>query len=77
MAYPLFHPESSRSTATVLSERRFKAEFPGESLFVEFKEGFGQRRLQEAVVALSNADGGGVLVGVRDDGAVKGPGRPS
>ena len=74
MAYPLLHPESRRSPVSALSEHRFTAEFPGESLFIEFKEGYGQRRLQEAVVAFSNAEGGVILVGVRDDGTVKGVG---
>lgn len=75
MSYPLFHPESRRPPVSALAEREFALEFPQEDRFVEFKEGFGQRRLQEAVVAFSNTDGGVVLIGVRDDGSVKGVGR--
>lgn len=72
MSYPLFHPESGRPPVSTLAERELALEFPQEDRFVEFKEGFGQRRLQEAVVAFSNSDGGVILIGVRDDGLVKG-----
>ncbi len=75
MSFPLFHPESSRPAATTLNRRQFAAEFPQEDEFVELKEGFSQRRLQEAVVAFSNTNGGIILIGVRDDGTVKGVGR--
>ena len=72
MAYPLFHPRSRRSPRAVLAQGEFAVEFPQEGVLVEFKEGFGQGRLQEAIVAFSNTKGGVILVGVRDDGSVKG-----
>ncbi|MFW2388229.1 MAG: helix-turn-helix domain-containing protein, partial [Polyangiales bacterium] len=35
-------------------------------------QGIGRTALQEAIVAFSNADGGVILVGVADDGALDG-----
>lgn len=46
----------------------FAETYPEESEHVEFKEGFSTQRLQEAVVAFSNTDGGVVLIGVDDRG---------
>jgi len=43
----------------------------GESLTVEFKSSFGRETI-ESLVAFSNARGGTVLVGVADDGSVRG-----
>ena len=48
------------------------ADAGGETDYVEFKEGLSADRIGQAVVAFSNADGGVVLIGVRNDGAVKG-----
>ena len=43
----------------------------GESLTVEFKSSFGRETI-ESLVAFSNAQGGTVLIGVADDGSVRG-----
>jgi ATP-dependent DNA helicase RecG len=70
LAYPLFHPESPRPIPLALSLTEFRAAFPGESDFVEFKRGTSQDELQNTAVAFSNADGGVILIGVRDDGSI-------
>ena len=76
MAYPLFHPRCSRSRPSSLTAGEFESEFGvgGESGYVEFKEGLPQTAIGESVVAFSNADGGVILLGVHDDGRVKGLG---
>lgn len=56
----------------VMTAREFSAAFRGEGEFVEFKEGVSASRTHDAVVAFSNADGGVVLYGVRDDGTIVG-----
>jgi ATP-dependent DNA helicase RecG len=43
-----------------------------ESDVVEKKSGLGQRAIQEALVAMSNSQGGVIFVGVQDDGTVVG-----
>lgn len=48
------------------------ADAGGETDYVEFKEGLSADRIGQAVVAFSNAKGGVVLIGVRNDGTVKG-----
>src|SRR5215210_4297498 len=70
LAYPLFHPESPRPIPLSLSLAEFQSAFPGESAFVEFKRGTSQAELQSTAVAFSNADGGVILIGVRDDGSI-------
>ncbi len=49
----------------------FARDFAAESEYVERKTGVGGS-LQDVVVAFSNADGGVILVGVRDDGEIAG-----
>ena len=75
-SYPLFHPRCPRPRPSSLTasefEREFGADVRGEGTYVEFKEGLSADRIGQAVVAFSNADGGVVLIGVRDDGSVKG-----
>lgn len=56
----------------MLSLTEFRAAFPGESQLVEFKRGTSQEELQNSAVAFSNADGGVILIGVRDDGSIAG-----
>jgi len=56
--------------------QEFSHAYPGEGDHVEFKRGFGTRRLQEPVVAFSNADGGVILLGVEPDGNVVGVEQP-
>jgi ATP-dependent DNA helicase RecG len=56
----------------VLTAAEFRREFPEESQFVEFKKGIGRTQLQETTVAFSNADGGVLLIGVSDEGAIVG-----
>ena len=48
--------------------QEFTATFPSESSYVEWKEGVSNDRIQKAVVALSNADGGVLMIGVNDRG---------
>lgn len=56
----------------VLSRAEFMEAFPAESDFVERKRGAGVRPIQKAIVAFSNTDGGVLLIGVDDDGAIVG-----
>jgi ATP-dependent DNA helicase RecG len=56
----------------VLSQDAFATAFPDEGDHVEWKEGFSQRRIQEAVVAFSNSGGGVIVIGVTDLGRVVG-----
>ncbi len=57
-----------------MSLMEFAEAFPSESEFVERKSGFNRTAVQEAAVAFSNADGGVILIGVDDDGAIVGRG---
>ena len=72
MSYPLFHPLSSHAPPLVLTAEDFSRNFPEESQYIEFKEGFGPKEIARAVVAFSNSDGGVVLIGVNNDGSVRG-----
>ncbi len=72
LTYPLFHPDSQKPSPLVLSHDEFVAAFPGESDYVEFKQGISGGQLQNTAVAFSNAQGGVILIGVRDDGSVAG-----
>ena len=72
MSYPMFHPSCERSPAVALTAEQFGAEFPREDLHVEFKEGVSHARIAETAMAFSNADGGVILLGVSDDGMVRG-----
>jgi ATP-dependent DNA helicase RecG len=68
----MFHPESQTVPRLSMSVAEFKAEFPGESDFVEFKSGTSVEQLQNTAVAFSNAEGGLILIGVDDAGVVVG-----
>jgi ATP-dependent DNA helicase RecG len=72
MAYPPFHPSSSAPVPLFMSLVEFAEAFPSESEFVERKSGFNRTGVQEAAVAFSNADGGVILIGVDDAGAIVG-----
>lgn len=72
MAYPLFHEAGPRDLPMALPPAQFRAEFQGESDHVEFKQGLPETKIREAATAFSNSDGGVILLGVRDDGAVQG-----
>lgn len=72
MAYPPFHERGPRTAPLVMSTEDFARAFPGETDHVEFKQGIPEEKVREAVAAFSNADGGVVLLGVRDDGTVTG-----
>lgn len=72
MAYPPFHERGPRTAPSVMSTEDFAQAFPGESDYIEFKQGIPEEKVREAVVAFSNADGGVVLLGVRNDGTVTG-----
>jgi ATP-dependent DNA helicase RecG len=53
-----------------MSLAEFRTAFPGESQHVEFKRGTSMEQLQSTAVAFANADGGVILIGVQDDGAI-------
>jgi ATP-dependent DNA helicase RecG len=53
-----------------MSLAEFRTAFPGESQHVEFKRGTSMEQMQSTAVAFSNADGGVILIGVQDDGAI-------
>jgi ATP-dependent DNA helicase RecG len=72
MAYPPFHPSSSAPVPLFMSLVEFAEAFPSESEFVERRSGFNRTAVQEAAVAFSNADGGVILIGVDDAGAIVG-----
>lgn len=55
-----------------LTAGAFRRRFPGEGTTVEFKTGAGQEPVQRSLVALTNTEGGSLLVGVADDGTVVG-----
>lgn len=60
----------------VLSGEEFRGAFAGEGEHVEFKQGVSVSRVQDAVVAFSNTDGGVLLAGVADDGRIVGVAQP-
>jgi ATP-dependent DNA helicase RecG len=72
MTYPPFHPQSTVPTPLFMSAAEFASAFPSESDYVERKSGLSRTAVHEAVVAFSNADGGVILIGVDDSGAVLG-----
>jgi ATP-dependent DNA helicase RecG len=72
LAYPLFHPRSRRQPPFTISRVDFAHEFPSEDDHVEFKSGAGEQPVQDTAVALSNHQGGVILVGVADDGSIRG-----
>jgi ATP-dependent DNA helicase RecG len=55
-----------------MSQATFRATFPAEGDYVEFKTGLGSNPLQEAIVAFSNSRGGVILFGVDDHGRIVG-----
>ena len=71
MTYPLFHPSSEVLPPNSLTLTEFADAFPGEDEHVEFKKSLSKRRVAEAAVAFANHDGGVVLLGVTDQGAVE------
>ena len=72
MAYPLFHPRSRRQAPLSLGHEEFAGEFRSENDHVEFKAGAGEQPIQDTAVAFSNHQGGVILIGVADDGVVRG-----
>jgi ATP-dependent DNA helicase RecG len=72
MAYPPLHPSRPGAAPDSFGAAEFTQLFAGENDYVEFKGGTGNQPLQDAIVAFSNADGGVIFVGVRDDGTVVG-----
>ncbi len=50
----------------------FEKAFAAESDYIERKSGIGQAPVSRAITALSNSDGGVILIGVRDDGTIVG-----
>ena len=55
-----------------MTGEEFAVHFPEESSTVEYKTGVSGAPLQDSAVAFSNAAGGVILIGVRDDGTVEG-----
>jgi ATP-dependent DNA helicase RecG len=55
-----------------MSVEEFAEAFPSESDLVERKSGFNRTAVQETVVAFSNTDGGVIVIGVDDAGAIIG-----
>ena len=72
MTYPPFHPRNQDPRPSTLTAQEFAEKFDGETTHIEFKEGFSQRNITEAVVAFSNTEGGVILVGVDNRGRIKG-----
>lgn len=70
-SFPPFHPRST-DTPAQLTEAEFADLFPAESNFIERKAGVGQGPVAKAMTALSNTEGGVILIGVRDNGEVAG-----
>ncbi len=56
----------------IMARREFEAAFGAESRYVEMKSSAGGNAIRDTIVALSNTDGGVVVVGVRDDGVILG-----
>jgi len=55
-----------------MSVDEFQRSFPGESGLVEFKTGVSGEQIQDTAVSFSNADGGVILIGIRDNGEIAG-----
>ena len=72
LAYPLFHPASRQPTPITISLADFEDAFPRESQHIEFKRGVSHQEIQSTAVAFSNASGGVILIGIKDDGTVLG-----
>ncbi|MCY3569438.1 MAG: putative DNA binding domain-containing protein [Chloroflexi bacterium] len=72
MSYPMFHPLSLLDRTFEFTGEQFAAEFPVEGQHVEFKEGLSERAVRETAMAFSNAEGGVILLGVADNGTVRG-----
>ena len=68
----MFHPLSGLEPVFEFAGEQFAAEFPAESQHVEFKEGTSEKAVCETATAFSNAEGGVILLGVADDGTVRG-----
>lgn len=69
--FPPFHPRSSRAPSR-MTQDEFETAFLAENDYIERKAGVGQDPLAKAITALSNTDGGVILIGVRDDGELVG-----
>ncbi|MGH3700238.1 MAG: AlbA family DNA-binding domain-containing protein [Pseudonocardiaceae bacterium] len=72
MTYPVFHSASRACCPLMFDAATFQREFPGESRYIEFKQGPSRDRIARAVAAFSNTDGGVLLVGVAPDGKLVG-----
>lgn len=72
MSYSRFHPSSEFRPGDEMSPASFAREFPAESRYTEFKQGISCRKLVEALVGFSNADGGVARIGVTSAGKVLG-----
>jgi len=72
MIWPRFHPLSDLPPVDELTASDFAREFSAESRHIEFKQCISRRKLADALVGFSNADGGIVLIGVSSAGKVTG-----
>lgn len=59
-----------------LTAAELAREYPGEGPHVELKRGVSRERIIDAAVAFSNTDGGLVIIGVEDNGGLRGVDRP-
>lgn len=66
---PSFDPETPSQWPEAISKAEFDVLFPEETDRVEFKEGLN---IEDDIVAFSNARGGVILVGVRNNGEIVG-----
>ena len=55
-----------------MTVEQFRAGFPSESHYVEWKTGISGSEIQRAIVAFSNAEGGVLMIGVDDRGGLTG-----
>ncbi len=76
LPYPLFHAERPGNLPLVMTNDEFARAFPGENDYVEFKQGVSNKKIQDAAVAFSNLEGGVLLIGARNSGAIIGLNQP-
>ncbi len=56
----------------LISQDEFRSLYPHEGHHVEWKSGTSRKKIQEAIVAFSNASGGVIVIGVDDTGTLQG-----
>lgn len=71
MPYPLLHPADPRPYPRTLTADELRIQFR-EGRHVELKSGIGRGQIESSASAFMNADGGLVIIGVTDDGGIRG-----